>query len=103
MTSKPIAHRVFSVGRNGTHRLETIVYAPVPDGGDYRCDYEIVENGKVTTSFHGMGVDTLQALTSALQRRGAYIATSEAAQKRDLFWNGENDDLGLLLPPGFKS
>jgi hypothetical protein len=101
MMPNPIARRVFTIGRDGVRRLEVRIYEPVEDKGDFRCDYDIVEDGKVTTSFHGMGVDTLQALISALQRVGAFIATSDAAQKRDLYWNGDNDNLGLLLPPGF--
>jgi hypothetical protein len=95
----PIASRTFTIGLEGMHTLETIVRAPVEDDGAYRCDYDLIEDGTVTTSFHGMGVDSLQALISALQRLGVDIAFSDLAMKRDLYWNDQNDDLGLILPP----
>jgi hypothetical protein len=96
----PIARRTFTIGREGRRTLELVVHPPVEDGADYRCDYAIVENGRSIKSFHGMGVDSMQALISALQRLGSDIASSDEAMRRDLYWNGQNERLGLLLPPG---
>ncbi len=95
-----IARRTFTIGRAGARTTEALIYAPVADGTDFRCDYEIKEDGKVVNSFHGMGIDSMQALISALQRVGAVLTSSDRAVKRDLYWNGQNDHLGLLLPPG---
>lgn len=102
MSNTPIARRSFTIGPRGTRQLEARVYAPVADGDDYRCDYEIVEDGTVASAFHAMGVDSLQALILGLQRLGVELTCSDHARMRDLYWNDHNDDLGLLLPPGFE-
>lgn len=100
MSKDVIASRTFTIGRAGSRTTEVLIYAPVADGADFRCDYEIKEDGKDIASFHGMGVDSMQALISALQRVGAVLTYSDHAVKRDLYWNGQNDHLGLLVPPG---
>ncbi len=99
MSKDVIARRTFTIGRAASYTSEVLIYAPVADGADFRCDYEITEDGKVINSFHGMGVDSMQALISALQRVGAVLTYSDHATKRDLYWNDQNDHLGLLLPP----
>ena len=99
MSKALIARRIFTIGRAGARTIEALIYTPVADGVDFRCDYEIIDDGKVVNSFHGMGVDSMQALVSALQRVGAVLTYSDHAMKRDLYWNGQNDHLGLLLPP----
>jgi hypothetical protein len=100
MPNLPIAERKFTIVKNGTHHLEISVYAPVKDQGDYRCEYEIKEEGKIVREGHALGVDSLQAMILALQKLGADIVYSDYAKERKLFWNDQNDDLGLVLPRG---
>lgn len=101
-SSNAIARRTFTIGPEGRRQLEVLVYAPVDDGDDYRCDYEIVEDGKVAKTGYAIGVDSLQALILALQILSVSAVYSDVAVKRDLYWLGDNDDLGLLPMPGCK-
>ena len=101
MTHDPIVRREFTIGRDGKRRLEALVYAPVPDRMDFRCDYEIREDGVVTRAFHAYGVDSMQAMILALQQLGVDIMMSEHVMKRELYLHGENKDFGLLLPKSF--
>jgi hypothetical protein len=96
MPNNPIARRTFTIGREDMRQLEVLVCAPVEDGGDYRCDYEVAEDAEVTTSFHAMGVDSLQAMIPGLRASSVGTVYSDVAVKRDLDWLGRNDHLGLL-------
>jgi hypothetical protein len=99
MKREIIARREFTVGRDGKRRLEALVYAPVEGGpDDFRCEYEIREDGVVTTASQDYGVDSMQALILAVRKLGADIITSEHVMKKELYWNDQSDDLGLLLP-----
>jgi len=101
MKRDPIARRNFTFGVDGRRRVEVLVYNPVKDRADFRCDYEIEEDGVVTRAFHAFGVDSMQALILALRQLGAEIMTSEQGMKQELYFNDQNSDLGLLLPEGF--
>ena len=98
-TREIIARREFTIGKDGKRQLEALVYAPVEDGAhDFRCEYEIREDGAVTTASQDYGVDSMQALILALRKLGADIITSEHVMKKELHWNDQNEDLGLVLP-----
>src|SRR5262245_17728552 len=99
MKREIIARRESTIGKDGKRRPEALVYAPVEDGADdFRCKYEIREDGVVTTASQDYGVDSMQALTLALRKLGADIITSEHVLKKELYWNDHKDDLGLVLP-----
>lgn len=100
MSNNPIARRTFTIGRECARQIEVLVAAPVEDGDDDRCDFKIVEDGTVATSFHAMGVDSLQVLILGLRASGASAVFSDVEVTRDLYWIGRNDDLGLPLPLG---
>jgi hypothetical protein len=96
----PIARRTFTIGRAPARTLDVLVYPPVNDRSDYRCDYEIIEDGHLVTAGHAIGIDSMQALILGLQKAGVDALFSDVGVKRDLYWVGENNDLGILLPPG---
>jgi hypothetical protein len=99
MKREIIARREFTIGKDGKRRLDALVYTPVEDGvEDFRCEYEIREDGVLTRASQDYGVDSMQALILALRKLGADIMTSEHVMKKELYWNDHNDDLGLLLP-----
>jgi hypothetical protein len=75
-----------------------LVYAPVEDRGDYRCDYEIIEDDHVATASYAMGIDSWQALILGMQKAGVDALFSDVGGKRDLYWLGQNDQLGLVVP-----
>ena len=100
MSNSPLATRKFTLGEHSTQYIEVFVYLPVEDHGDYRCQYEIREQGKPVKKGHALGVDSLQALILALQKLGADVAFSNYAKDQRLYWNDQNADLGLLLPRG---
>ena len=100
MPNLPIAKRTFMIDKDGNHQLEVAIYAPVVDRDDFRCEYEITDQGKIVKGGYALGVDTLQAMILALQKVGADIVYSDYGRERKLYWNDQNDDLGLLLPRG---
>jgi hypothetical protein len=100
MSSTPIARRSYRFGRSGSRVLEVEIYAPVEDQGNYRCEYGLKEAGKPTRVSYAVGVDSLQALTLALQKLGVDIFLSDDAKEKELYWGDQNEDLGLLLPRG---
>jgi hypothetical protein len=93
-----IASRSFAVDKDGSRRLDVHIFAPVKDGNDYRCHYELIESGETIRKGHAFGVDGIQALLLAIERTGIDVAVSKYGQENRLFWNGQNDDLGLPLP-----
>jgi len=98
MPDNIVARRRFALGDDSSHYVEALVFEPVEDNDDYRCQYEIREDGKLVWQSHAMGVDSLQALILALRKLGADITFSDHAKKGRLYWNNQNQDLGLLLP-----
>jgi hypothetical protein len=100
MSTTPISRRTYKVGRSDARILEVAIFAPVEDQGDYRCEYELKEIGKTTKVSFAVGVDSLQALTLALQKLGADVLFSDDAREKEVYWNDQNEDLGLLLPRG---
>jgi hypothetical protein len=102
MSDMPVATRKFTLDDGGGRCIEVLLYSPVEDGQDYRCKYEIKEQDQLRESY-AIGVDSLQALILALQKLGADITFSEYGKARRLYWNNQNDDLGLLLPRGEQS
>ena len=93
-----IARRSLLIDNDDAKRLEVNIYAPTEDGPDYRCLYEIIDVGRAARSGYALGVDSLQALLLAIQRAGVDVAVSQYAKEKRLFWNGQNDDLGVPLP-----
>ena len=69
------------------------VFAPQPDGNAWSCTYEIGWPGANRRSC-GVGSDSVQALTIALQMIGAEIYTSDFHKSGVLSWgnskNGES-------------
>jgi hypothetical protein len=100
MPTRPIASRKFTVAKNHAHQLEVALYAPATEGENSRCRYEIRDQGKTVKEGYAMGVDSLQAIILALQKVGADVVYSDYGRERKLYWNDQNDDLGLLLPRG---
>jgi uncharacterized protein DUF6968 len=103
MKREIVARREFTIGKRGKRRLDALVYAPVEDGADdFRCEYEIREDGVVATASQDYGEDSMQALILVLRKLGADIMTwaraPEHVMKKELYWNDHNDDLGLVLP-----
>jgi hypothetical protein len=98
MLSAAIATRKFTFGNQNSSYVEVLVYLPVKDQEDYRCKYEIKERDSIVKEGYALGVDSMQALTLALQKLGADILFSNEGKEQKLFWNGQNQDLGLLLP-----
>lgn len=75
-------------------RLQIGIPRPDPkEGGDWYCPYQIVGFGddKVSAAF---GVDTVQALLSALQKAGLELDFFQKAQNSKLTWR-DDEDLGL--------
>jgi hypothetical protein len=98
MPDTPIARRQFTINADPQHQLEVLVYAPIEDGPDYRCNYEIREADQLVRQSSAFGIDSLQTLVLAMQKLGADLAHSEYAKSGRLFWNDQSDDLGLLPP-----
>src|SRR5687768_7719017 len=98
MGEKAFVTRIFSIDNDKEACIELRIFSPAPDGQDFRCKYELFESGVLMQAGHALGVDSLQALLLAIQRVGVDVSVSDYAQQRRLFWNGENDDLGLPLP-----
>jgi hypothetical protein len=55
----------------------------------------------LTTASQDYGVDSMQALILALRKLGVDIMTSDPMMEQGLYWNDQNEDLGLLLPESF--
>jgi hypothetical protein len=98
MPDTPIARRKFTINVDPQRRLEVLIYAPIQDGPDYRCNYEIREGDQLVRQSSAFGIDSLQALILAMQKVGADLVHSEYVKSGKLFWNDQNDDLGLLPP-----
>jgi len=73
---------------------------PVEDEEDYRCDYQIIWPDRERT-FHGYGIDEVQALLSAMQNAHADLLSSTESKTGRLTWLGERD-LGLPLAGAMK-
>jgi hypothetical protein len=74
---------------------------PVPDGNDFRCDFQIEwPNSKV--SKHSFGVDSVQALLLAMQIAHIDLLASPQSKADQLKWL-DNADLGLPLPLNMKA
>jgi hypothetical protein len=98
MSDEIIAHRKFALGEDRSSTVEVFLFRPVPDDKDFRCEYEIRKGDNTIRRSYALGVDTLQALTLALEKLGADILFSKSGQEKALFWNEQNADLGLILP-----
>jgi hypothetical protein len=68
---------------------------PVVDEEDYRCDYKIIWPDRERT-FHGFGVDEVQALISAMQNAHADLLSTAESKAGLLTWLGARD-LGMPL------
>jgi hypothetical protein len=90
-----VAERSFMAAA-GAVRLQ--VLAPIPDEGDWRCDFKIAWAGRESSGY-AMGVDAVQALFLALQKAHIELLTSAEGRRDELRWL-EMEDLGLPLPPG---
>jgi hypothetical protein len=98
MGETAIAERKFVIGTDGKHHVVVRIYAPFKDGSDCRCSYEILDTDQLLRRSYAVGIDSLQALILAVQKMGADVTFLDYAKEKRLFWNEQNDDLGLLLP-----
>lgn len=94
-----IAQRTYTLDHEGGARIEVSIFKPVPDGDDYKCRYEIREDGELVRQSHAMGIDGLQAMLLAVQALGAEILFSDEGKEGRIYWLGQNDDLGLPVLP----
>ncbi len=78
--SMVIAEREFCCGAGAAHIR---VFAPQPDGRDWRCDYEIAWPGRPRRSY-AMGVDGFQALQLAMFSVATDLSTSEECKAGDI-------------------
>lgn len=69
----------------------------VDDGNNFVCPFEI-RGIKVTTLKGAMGVDSVQALWSALTIIGAALNASAEYKAGRLRWFDDQDDLGFPVP-----
>jgi hypothetical protein len=79
----------------GTAGVVVRFLRPVQDDEDYRCDYQIVWPDRERT-FHGFGIDEVQAVLSAMQNAHAELLATAESKAGRLTWLGERD-LGLPL------
>jgi hypothetical protein len=94
-----IASRTLTLQRAGAKRdVQVAIFAPEPDGGSWKCQYEIDWPHGKWESF-GAGVDAVQALTIALQKIGVEIYFSEYHKSGQLFWNKPGNGYGFPVPP----
>ena len=83
----------------GTQGVLVQFFRPVPDRGDYRCDYKIIWPDRVRT-FYGMGIDGTQALILAMQNAHVDLLSTSESKAGLLTWCGERSgkrSLGLPL------
>jgi hypothetical protein len=86
--------RVFTTGEI---EIGCLFFKPVPEAGDFRCDYRIEYPDDVESSY-AIGVDEVQALILAMQKAHVDLLVSDYFQNDALNWIGMRD-LGLPLPP----
>jgi hypothetical protein len=79
----------------GTQGVVVQFFRPVPDRGDYRCEYKIIWPDRERT-FYGMGIDEVQALILAMQNAHADLLSTPESKAGLLTWCGERN-LGLPL------
>ena len=84
----------------GTAGVVVRFLKPVQDEEDYRCDYQIVWPDRERT-FHGFGIDEVQAVLSAMQNAHAELLATAESKAGRLTWLGERD-LGLPLAGAMK-
>jgi hypothetical protein len=91
-----IATRILELAGETPGEVTVGIMRPAPDGGDYKCGYQIVGigSGKVRYIF---GADSMQALVLALQAIGVDLYTSEAAKEGRLTSYGSRN-LGFPVP-----
>ena len=88
-----IAESVFELGDKA---VPMRLFAPLPDRESFRCDYEIdwPENSR---HHYAMGVDSLQALTLALQKAHVDLLAGARDREVPISWYG-GEEPGLPLP-----
>lgn len=96
MTDDFIATRSLKLVGETTREVTVGIRRPLPDGGPYRCEYQIVGVGSGKLC-HAMGEDSMQALLLALQSIGTDLYTSAEAKEGRLTWFG-SPNLGFPVP-----
>jgi len=83
--NRPFVERIFTIeGDDAPCRF----LAPLADGEDFRCDYEIFLPNGYVRRFHGMGVDAVQVLLLAMQNAHAELLTYREHNKAAVSWLG---------------
>ncbi|MBX6322975.1 MAG: DUF2379 family protein [Rhodospirillaceae bacterium] len=91
--SEVIAERTLML--DGRPRVTIRIYRPVSEGGKAWCAYEIAGIAGPRGSGRAPGVDTCEALLTALQLCAVLVELSEEARWGRLSWLGLNDEFGL--------
>ena len=82
-----IAMRTLDLAGEPSRAVTVAIKPPVADGGDYRCEFQIVGLGTDQIR-HAMGIDGAQALMLALKLIGTVLYTSEESKQGRLTWLG---------------
>jgi hypothetical protein len=90
---EPIASRSFD---SELGPVDVRVFAPEPDGQDFRCEYEIIRNGKRLRRY-AMGVDSMQALLLAISGARTSLLYPEPGQLDESLRFLDGSDLGLQV------
>jgi hypothetical protein len=85
----------------GEKELPIKVYLPTQAEVDWECEYEINWPTGIR-KFKACGIDSVQALSHALQMIGAELYTSDAHRSGKLMWLEQGAGYGLILPPSIR-
>ncbi len=91
--SEVIAERTLML--DGRPRVTIRIFRPVSEGEKAWCAYEIAGLASPRGSGRAPGVDTYEALLTALQLCAVLVELSEEARWGRLSWLGLNDEFGL--------
>ncbi len=94
--ARVMASRTLTLASEPPQEIVVRLMAPVLDGRDYRCDFQIVGLGEKDVGY-AMGADGIQALFLALKMIGTRLYTS-AEGKAGLILLDGSPDLDFPLP-----
>lgn len=73
--------------------LRVVIFHPVPDGDDYRCEFSI-QGSSLDVHGRAIGIDSVQALQLAMVRVGTQLERLSTAGHGGLMWLGEPSPTG---------
>jgi hypothetical protein len=87
---------------SGEKDIPIKIYLPIQQNDDsWQCEYEIGWPAEVRKS-KAFGIDSIQALSLAMQKIGSEIYTSDAHRSGKLMWLKRKDGYGFPLPSGIR-